>query len=42
MNKKIITVVGITFLFLGTCFTTTVAIDNVQNAYTPISNGNTL
>jgi parallel beta-helix repeat protein len=42
MHKKILTVVGITILFLGTCITPTVAIDNVKKSYTPVSDGNTL
>jgi len=42
MQNKIITVVGIIILFLGTCVTPTVAIDNAKRASMPISNGNTL
>jgi len=39
MHKNIITVVGMTILFLGTCITPTYAIDNPIK---PISSGNTL
>ena len=39
MHKKILTVVGIAFLFLVTCITSSVAIDNPIK---PISSGNTL
>ena len=39
MHKNILTVVGITILFLGTCITPSVAIDNPIR---PISKGNTL
>jgi len=42
MRKNIITVVGITILFLGTCITPSVAIDNVKSKSVPISNGNIL
>ncbi|UCF50052.1 MAG: right-handed parallel beta-helix repeat-containing protein [Thermoplasmatales archaeon] len=37
MHKNILIAVGITFLFLGTCITPSVAIDNVRNASIPIS-----
>ena len=37
MHKKILIAVGITFLFLGTCITPSVAIDNVRYASIPIS-----
>ncbi len=40
MNKGI--VVGITFLFLGTCITPSVAVDTVKNPSIPTSNGKTL
>ncbi len=39
MKKEILIAVGITILFLGTCITPSVAIDNVRNASIPISNG---
>ena len=42
MNKNILTVVGITILFLGTCITPSVAIGNEKKSIIPISNGNTL
>jgi len=42
MHKNIISVVGITILFLGTCITPSVAIDTVQKTPVPISDGNTL
>jgi len=42
MRKKILLVVGITILFLGTCITPSVAINNVKNASIKISDSNTL
>jgi len=42
MKKEIIIVVGITILFLGTCITPTVAIDNVKKTSTTIGSGNIL
>jgi parallel beta-helix repeat protein len=42
MQKKILTVVGITILFLGTCITPSVAIDNSKKASIPIGSGNIL
>jgi parallel beta-helix repeat protein len=42
MHKNILTVVGITILFLGTCINPTVANDNVKKPTNPISSGNTL
>jgi len=42
MKKKILIVVGITILFLGTCIIQSVAIDNVKKSSSPISSGNTL
>ena len=42
MHKKILTVVGIAILFLGTCITPSVAIDNVKKSIIPISSCNTL
>jgi len=42
MNKNILTVVGITILFLGTCITPSVANDNVKKSIISISSGNTL
>jgi len=42
MHKKILKVVGITILFLGTCITPSVAIDNVKKSSKLISTGNTL
>ena len=42
MDRNILTVVGITILFLGTCITPTVAIESVKKSSIPISNGNTL
>ena len=42
MHKKILIAIGITILFLGTCITPTVAIDNVKNSSNPISDGNIL
>jgi parallel beta-helix repeat protein len=42
MKKEIPIVVGITILFLGTCITPSVAIDNVKKSSIPISTGNTL
>ncbi len=42
MKKEILIAIGITILFLGTCITPTVAIDNVKRPANPISSGNTL
>ena len=42
MDKKILIVVGITFLFLGTCVAPSIAIENVRKLSMPISDGNTL
>ena len=42
MKKNILTVVGITILFLGTCITPSFAIDNIRVSSYPISSGNTL
>ena len=42
MNKKILTVVGITILFLGTCITPSVAIDNVNISSIPTSDKNVI
>ena len=42
MDKKILTVVGIIFLFLGTCVAPSIATENVRKLSIPISNGNTL
>ena len=42
MHKKTLLVVGITILFLGTCITPSVAIDNVKKSSALISNGNIL
>ena len=39
--KKIL-IIGILFLFLGTCITPTIATDNIKKSYNPISSGNTL
>jgi len=42
MRKKILIVVGITILFLGTCITPSIAVDNVKKSSISISKGNTL
>jgi len=42
MHKNILTVVGITILFLGTCITPSVAIDNAKKSINLLLNGNTL
>jgi len=42
MHKKIIIVVGITILFLGTCVTPSVAINNIKKSSLPIGSGNIL
>jgi len=42
MHKNILTVVGITILFLGMSITPSVAVDTVKKSSMPISNGNTL
>ena len=42
MHKKILTVVGIIILFLGTYITPTVAIDTIEQSLFPTSNGKTL
>ena len=42
MEKKLLIVVGITFLFLGTCIAPSIAIDSVKKSSAPISNGNIL
>jgi parallel beta-helix repeat protein len=42
MHKNLLIVVGITTLFLGTCITPTVAVDNIKKSSIPISSGNTL
>jgi hypothetical protein len=42
MHNKIIIVVGITILFLGTYITPSTAFDNVKDSSMPVSNGNTL
>ncbi|UCF49153.1 MAG: PKD domain-containing protein [Thermoplasmatales archaeon] len=42
MKKEILIAFGITILFLGTCITPSVAIDNVKKSSALISNGNTL
>ena len=40
MHKNILTVVGITILFLGTCITPLSAVDNVKKSVIPFSDGN--
>jgi len=42
MHKNILTVVGITILFLGTCITPSVAVDTIEPSSIPNSNGKTL
>ena len=42
MHKKILIVIGITILFLGTCIAPTDAIDTVKKQSTLVSDGNTL
>jgi len=42
MNKNILTVVGITTLFLGICITPSIAVDNIEQCSMPASNGKTL
>ncbi len=42
MNKNILTVVGITILFLGMSITPSVAVDTIEQSSMPTSNGNTL
>ena len=42
MHKNILSVIGITILFLGTCITPSVAYDNVKKSFEPILSGNTL
>jgi len=42
MRKNILKVVGITILFLGTCITPSVAIDNIKKSSIPTSSGNNL
>jgi len=42
MHKNILTVVGITILFLGTCITPSVAIDNIKKCSISIASGITL
>jgi parallel beta-helix repeat protein len=42
MNKNVLIVVGISILFLGTCITPSVAIDNIKKSSNPNSSGNTL
>ncbi|UCF50051.1 MAG: right-handed parallel beta-helix repeat-containing protein [Thermoplasmatales archaeon] len=42
MKKEILLCFGITFLFLGTCITPSVAIDYVKKSSIPLNSGNTL
>ena len=42
MKKKIVLVVGIIILLLGTCINPTVAIDNIKQSSNPISSGKIL